>query len=214
MPNIGIENSAEDGDFLQTDGMILGVSPDGTVDAKYSGIMRTTCTPDAYYYPFDVHNCTVILIVFGYSNSEIRLHSLELREDAQVLLRHAEWEVNLGDVVQSDGKLPTISATVVLSRRSTNIFLTTLLPLFILVLLQVLVFILPAESGERISYSITMFLSYAVFMTIVVESVPQSNPVALINNFLTVSVGQWSHHHNCQHHDFEHSPQRQQQEDP
>ncbi|KAK3090203.1 hypothetical protein FSP39_010016 [Pinctada imbricata] len=185
--NIGIENSAEDGDFLNTDstGMYLLVENGGLVSVKYSGIMKTTCTPDAYYYPFDVHTCSVVFVVFGYSNNEIHLDSLEIQQDKDVLLRHAEWEVEIGDVLESSSHLPTISVNIQLRRRATNIFLTTLLPLFMLVFLQVLVFVLPAESGERISYSITMFLSYAVFMTIVAESVPPSNPVTLISNFLT-----------------------------
>ncbi|KAK3091491.1 hypothetical protein FSP39_020214 [Pinctada imbricata] len=187
MPNIGIGNAAENGEVLNPDfiGMFLRVHHDGRVAIRYSGTMRTMCTPNAYYYPFDFHTCPVALVVFGYDKTEIKLRAKGYKENDQAFLRHAEWLVKLGKVGKVFSFYPTVSIDVHLQRRPGYIFLTTILPLLMLVLLQVLVFLLPVESGERISYSITMFLSYAVFMTIVTEKMPPSDPVSLMSHFLT-----------------------------
>ena len=48
---------------------------------------------------------------------------------------------------------------------------------------------MPVESGERISYSITVMLSIAVFMTIVSDTLPKiSEPVSLYSYFLLVNL--------------------------
>merc|ERR1719494_924755 len=44
-------------------------------------------------------------------------------------------------------------------------------------LLTVLSFLLPAESGERISMAITLFLSFAVFMLVISEMIPPTSDV-------------------------------------
>ncbi|OWF42827.1 Neuronal acetylcholine receptor subunit alpha-7 [Mizuhopecten yessoensis] len=56
-------------------------------------------------------------------------------------------------------------------------------------LLTPVVFLLPASSGERINYSITMFLSLTVYMTIVSDSIPKvSEPMAGITYFTLVGL--------------------------
>jgi hypothetical protein len=48
-----------------------------------------------------------------------------------------------------------------------------------------LVFILPVESGERVSYAITVLLSIAVFLTLVGDNIPKSSkPMSLFSYYL------------------------------
>ena len=187
MPDIGIDNAAENGVLLNTGtvGMNLNVKDDGKVHASYGGVIRTMCTANTYFYPFDTHNCEITLIVFGYDSTEIRLTSLKHSQINEAFMRHGEWDVSFGSLVKDHGIDPKVSISVVLSRRSVYLFLTTCLPLLLQILLHDMVFILPADCGERMSFSITMFLSYAVFMTIVSEKMPPTNPISLMNIFLT-----------------------------
>ena len=63
------------------------------------------------------------------------------------------------------------------------------LPILFLCILNVLVFILPAESGERVSYAITVLLAIAVFMTIISDTLPKkSEPLPLISYFLIIDL--------------------------
>ncbi|KAH3699052.1 hypothetical protein DPMN_073999 [Dreissena polymorpha] len=58
-----------------------------------------------------------------------------------------------------------------------------------LAILNICVFILPTDSGEKAGYSISVFLAFAVFLTIVSSSLPQnSNSVALIAVFLVIQT--------------------------
>ena len=54
-----------------------------------------------------------------------------------------------------------------------------------LAFLNTLVFLLPCESGERISYAITVMLSIAVFLTLVGDHLPQtSEPMSILSYYM------------------------------
>jgi len=63
------------------------------------------------------------------------------------------------------------------------------IPIIILGLLNGLVFLLPADSGERVGYAVTAFLTFAVFLTMVSENLPKaSQPMSLLCYFLTLML--------------------------
>ena len=53
--------------------------------------------------------------------------------------------------------------------------LNIILPCIMLSILQLCVFLAPPPSGEKISLSITMLLSFTVFLLMVSESMPQTS---------------------------------------
>lgn len=63
-----------------------------------------------------------------------------------------------------------------MQRRSTFIVLNIILPVVCMAVLNLFVFILPIESGERVSYAITVFfLAIAVFFTLVSDNLPKTS---------------------------------------
>ena len=52
---------------------------------------------------------------------------------------------------------------IVIKRRPQHFVVTTLVPIVMMLFLNPFVFVLPVESGERISYTVTIFLSQVVF---------------------------------------------------
>ena len=65
-------------------------------------------------------------------------------------------------------------------RRSSFYNLNVMIPTICTSLLVVLVFVVPEESGEKLSYVLTVFLSIAVILTLVADSMPPTS--------ITVSV--------------------------
>ncbi|OWF35054.1 CHRNA7-FAM7A fusion protein [Mizuhopecten yessoensis] len=65
-------------------------------------------------------------------------------------------------------------------RRPLYVFMSTILPTVLLSFLSALVFKLPAESGEKIGYSLTVLLSYAVYLTVISSHIPAAS--------LTISI--------------------------
>ncbi|XP_052275872.1 acetylcholine receptor subunit alpha-type unc-38-like [Dreissena polymorpha] len=76
-----------------------------------------------------------------------------------------------------------------LKRRPTFVIVNVVLPIFFMSVLNVLVFFLPASSGERVSFAITVLLAIAFFMTIVNDTLPKSsNPIPTICYLLLGSL--------------------------
>ena len=76
-----------------------------------------------------------------------------------------------------------------LERKSLYVIVNIILPIMFLSILNVLVFMLPAESGERVSYAITVLLAITVFMTIITDTMPKkSEPLPLISYFLMIDL--------------------------
>ena len=65
------------------------------------------------------------------------------------------------------------------------VVLNLILPVVCMTVLNLLVFVLPVESGERVSYSITVLLAIAVFFTLVGENLPKTSfRTAIVSYFL------------------------------
>ena len=67
--------------------------------------------------------------------------------------------------------------------------LNLILPLVCISLLTLTVFFLPAESGEKITFCISDFLTLAVFLTIIMSSFPESSDeISLLNIYVTLQL--------------------------
>lgn len=80
---------------------------------------------------------------------------------------------------------PFLRITMYISRRSAYFLINVLLPPVLLSVLSPCVFLLPAASGERVSFAITCFLAFGVFMSLLSDNMPKSSvPVAHLSYFL------------------------------
>ncbi|XP_064498246.1 neuronal acetylcholine receptor subunit alpha-7-like isoform X2 [Pseudopipra pipra] len=103
---------------------------------------------------------------------------------------------------------PDVTYTITMRRRTLYYGLNLLIPCVLISGLALLVFLLPADSGEKISLGITVLLSLTVFMLLVAEIMPAtSDSVPLIAQYfasimvivglsvvVTVLVLQFHHH--------------------
>ncbi|XP_052251758.1 neuronal acetylcholine receptor subunit alpha-9-like [Dreissena polymorpha] len=76
-----------------------------------------------------------------------------------------------------------------LKRKSTFFVFNILIPMVLLSFLNVLTFVLPVSSGERASYAVTVFLSLAVFLTIVASEIPKNfNTISIVSVYMTAML--------------------------
>lgn len=62
-----------------------------------------------------------------------------------------------------------------LHRKRTFYVLNTIIPVVMLSLLNVLVFLLPASSGEKMALAVTVLLSFTVYLSIISEVMPKTS---------------------------------------
>ena len=74
-------------------------------------------------------------------------------------------------------------------RQANFLIINVLLPILMMATMNILVFVIPPESGERISHAITVLLAVAVYLTIVEENLPKSSsPMPIFCYYLTIVV--------------------------
>lgn len=153
-------------------------------------LIKATCSVNVYYFPYDIQTCDLNLYTWGYSSSEVKLVPTGNTVDISQLAEHGSWKVTNTSVRTVDDDFTSkIYFTFKLKRKPQYVIVNVILPIMFLCLLNVLVFILPAASGERVSYAITVLLSIAVFMTIVSDTLPRSSePLPLIAYFLMIDL--------------------------
>ena len=136
----------------------------------------STCRVDTDYFPFDTQTCGMTFVTWSYSNSGIMFDVPRLSPpvDLSMFQNSSGWEIVDTYYEMNKGEKPSITFFMKLERKPAFVISSIVLPLIILSLLNVCVFILPCESGEKASYSITVFLSFVVFATLLQGTLPES----------------------------------------
>ncbi|XP_066935795.1 CHRNA7-FAM7A fusion protein-like [Clytia hemisphaerica] len=84
---------------------------------------------------------------------------------------------------------PDITFHIVIARRSLFYLCNLIFPMTVIGMLTMLSFLLPAESGERISLAITLLLAMTVFMLVVADIIPAtSDVIPLVGIFFSASM--------------------------
>ncbi|XP_005099539.2 neuronal acetylcholine receptor subunit alpha-6-like [Aplysia californica] len=179
-PRVVLLNTLGDRDLFEDDHAPVSVTSDGYVFWAPGSIFPTSCSLDMTNFPFDKQRCFIEMISMGLPSSELIFTNREEEVLQNFYVQNGEWELvngslRAGDVIVSSTSLPGIQLQFVLKRRPTFFLLNILLPVVFLSLLNILVFIIPVNSGEKISYGITVLLAVSVFLSIVSSILPRSS---------------------------------------
>ncbi|KAJ8300474.1 hypothetical protein KUTeg_021993 [Tegillarca granosa] len=143
-------------------------------------IHETHCDCDVTYYPFDTQTCELALVLHDYSNEEVALvfHSPDVSKLS--FSENGEWEFMASHTVTDDLRFYGVTITKLkfmlkFRRRPLFQFLNSLLPITMLSVLISLIFKLPAESGEKIGFCVTVLLAFAVYVTIASNHIPTTS---------------------------------------
>ncbi|XP_006160815.1 5-hydroxytryptamine receptor 3C [Tupaia chinensis] len=186
LPDIFIVESM---DVDQTpEGLSAYVTKDGRV--TYNKPMRVTsiCNLDIFYFPFDQQNCTLTFSSFLYTVDNMLLgmekELWEIVDTSQDVVRtQGEWVllgINKATPKMSVGSslFDQIMFYVAIRRRPVLYVINLLVPSGFLVAIDALSFYLPAESGNRAPFKITLLLGYNVFLLMMNKLLPASGTPA------------------------------------
>nr|XP_055076337.1 cholinergic receptor, nicotinic, alpha 11 [Misgurnus anguillicaudatus] len=211
-PDILLYNSADD-KFDSTFKSNVVVNSSGYCTYLPPGIFMSTCNVDVRWFPFDIQTCK---LKFGSWTFDGWLLDLQMNEaDISGYMPNGEWD--LVGVPGTRNELyydcckepfPDVTFVVTIRRRTLYYALNLLVPCVLLSSMTLLIFLLPADSGEKISLGITVLLSLTVFMLLVAEIMPAtSDSIPLIGQYFasimiivgmsviaTVVVLQYHHH--------------------
>lgn len=151
---------------------------DGTLTWTPGGIYETSCTTDVTYYPFDTQTCSLTLTTWGYTNVEIGLSGSEV--DITYYEANGEWDYSSYAITSTTrlhggNSLPQVNFNLTFKRRPTFQVMNTIVPMILLASLSCFVFQLPPDSGEKMGYSLTTLLAFAVYLTLVSANIPTTS---------------------------------------
>ncbi|XP_033745064.1 acetylcholine receptor subunit alpha-like [Pecten maximus] len=153
-------------------------------------LLTATCTPDVYRYPFDQQTCTLQLSPWGYSNQQVKLKIPSSTILFTYFHMNSEWDVKASRTFLWSRSFDVGQYHIVIKRRHMNFLVSVVIPVIMLAFVNLFVFILPFNSGERASYSITVLLAFTVYMTVVSDRMPASSqPMSYISFYLLSLVG-------------------------
>ncbi|XP_069105816.1 neuronal acetylcholine receptor subunit alpha-3-like [Argopecten irradians] len=191
-PYLFVLSSASDMEMVGSDIYTARINSFGGVLWCPGRMITSSCSVDMTRYPADSQNCSVLMLPWGYGINEIKLVPQSRTFYMKMYTPNGEWDIDRTLIDNFFGvyyDTSIIGFSMILTRKSKYFIISMVVPVFILCFLNPFVFLLPAPSGERISYTITMFLSLAVYMTLVGDNMPKvSEPMAGISYFILVSL--------------------------
>ncbi|CAD7690831.1 unnamed protein product [Nyctereutes procyonoides] len=160
------------------------VSNEGRIRYKKPMKVTSICNLDIFYFPFDQQNCTLTFSSFLYTVENMLLgmekEVWEIADTSRDIVQtHGEWEllgINKATPKMSLGTslYDQIMFYVAIRRRPRLYIINLLVPSGFLIAIDALSFYLPAESGNRAPFKITLLLGYNVFLLMMNDLLPTS----------------------------------------
>ncbi|GFO45013.1 fatty acid-binding-like protein 5 [Plakobranchus ocellatus] len=185
IPTFNLAGSSYDQQLLvdTSDITPLTVNYTGTVIWFPNVFLSQLCKMDMTKFPYDEHNCTFLLYTVLFSVDQIDIVHDRVSPRLDQYSENGEWELLSSEVaihVFVSGISPPvhyIRLSMIIRRRPRFFLLNLLFPTLALSFLNILVFVLPADSGEKVGYSITVLLSVMLMMGVTTDVMPESSDV-------------------------------------
>lgn len=154
----------------------------GQVIFSPGGILEAKCSTDISKFPLDTQTCALQFLAWGFGTETYKFSSTSTTINTDYFTENSNWKISSTSAYP---KLNTgyysYEVSLTITRKPVYYIVMIILPTLLLCLLNPLVFLLPVDSGERISLAVTILLSYAIFLTLVAASIPaSSNPMCFL----------------------------------
>ncbi|XP_060067115.1 acetylcholine receptor subunit alpha-1-B-like [Ylistrum balloti] len=148
----------------------------GAITWSPGSFLDIKCSPDVSYFPFDIQTCAIQLAAWGYTYQEVTLKSNNPAVNLDFYETNGEWSLDKSSTdVQTPGPYSFVFFNLTISRLPAFHIVNTMIPIYLLLMMNPLVFVLPCDSGERVGFSLTVFLTFTVFITIINSVLPANS---------------------------------------
>uniref|UniRef100_A0A0L8GQC0 Neurotransmitter-gated ion-channel ligand-binding domain-containing protein n=1 Tax=Octopus bimaculoides TaxID=37653 RepID=A0A0L8GQC0_OCTBM len=155
---------------------------DGSVKYHFPSVLKSVCQIDIKRFPFDQQVCNLTFGSWAYTDNEVMVMNNKTDGDKRYYVKSSEWK--LAELsIHSYQKLYScckytfseVVFTIRLSRKPAIQLLNLIYPCMIISGITLIGFFLPPESGEKVSVSVTVLLSLAVFQLVITENLPPNS---------------------------------------
>ena len=142
------------------------------------GTYSTFCDISIKFYPFETQTCSLTIYSSDERADEVSLDILvgDAVVTSDYFSKNSEWEfMKLSTKRHVRYNTSMIELIFLVRLRPGFILWTTILPLVLLTLLNVCAFLIPIESGEKGSISVTLFMAYGVILAFMSADLPHNS---------------------------------------
>ncbi|ELU10286.1 hypothetical protein CAPTEDRAFT_201263 [Capitella teleta] len=199
LPDIVLYNSVDDYSepYMRSLAML---SHDGMIFWPPIVKFRSSCKVDITYFPFDDQICSMKMGSWAYDGLQVDVTNNSDSVDLSNYIDNGEWQLIHAKAVRNvkfysccPEPFPDVTFWFHLRRRTTYYTFNIIIPCAILSVLTLGGFLLPADSGEKVSLGLTVLLAFSVFMLLIAENMPATSEfVPLIGLYLTVIMAMTS----------------------
>ncbi|XP_038567150.1 acetylcholine receptor subunit delta-like isoform X2 [Micropterus salmoides] len=171
-------------------------------------IFRSSCSINVNYFPFDWQNCTLKFTSLTYNAKEISMllktenHLTDENKkwevewiiiDPEGFTENGEWEIihrpakrnTYKHIPMESNKHQDITFYLIIKRKPLFYIVNIIIPCVLISFLASLVYYLPADSGEKMTLSISVLLAQSVFLLLISQRLPETSmSVPLIVKYL------------------------------
>ncbi|CAC5417404.1 unnamed protein product [Mytilus coruscus] len=180
-PKIILVNGADTLAWIGSDSSFnVQITNSGSLIWTPGSVLNAKCSVDVLKFPFDSHSCKLLLSGFGYHDT-LRLLPISATTENSHLILSQQWELESTSVEVDLEHQSSFEVVINFKRKPVYYTVLVFTPTAVLALLNPLIFLLPIECGERLSFGMTILLSYMVFLTLVSDKIPTtSNPMSFM----------------------------------
>ena len=194
VPKIYIRNMVEQTSIFQfsssfdSDSAFVSFLKNGTAKTTLLTILRTSCSTDITYYPFDNHKCDLSFVPLNFYSTVIPRTSVTTILNVYTT-ENSEWKLS-SSVYNDISNVPISNVIYVLNltRKPFFLILNLVCPAIIICTVNSLSFLIPVASGERLSFCVSLLLTYIIFLTTVLDKLPSTDTVSFFNVFVFCSA--------------------------
>uniref|UniRef100_A0A8C9NHC4 Cholinergic receptor nicotinic delta subunit n=1 Tax=Serinus canaria TaxID=9135 RepID=A0A8C9NHC4_SERCA len=206
LPEIVLENN-NDGLFEVAYYCNVLIYDTGYVYWLPPAIFRSTCLINVDFFPFDWQNCSLRFRSLAYSALEINIHLKTDSDpdtgrsypvewiiiDPEGFTENGEWEIihrparkNVyPDIPPDTSEHQDITFYLIIKRKPLFYVINIVIPCILIAFMVILVFYLPADSGEKMTLVISVLLAQSVFLLLISQRLPAtSHAIPLIGKYL------------------------------
>ncbi|XP_048361901.1 acetylcholine receptor subunit delta-like [Sphaerodactylus townsendi] len=196
LPEIVLENN-NDGEFQITYSCNILVYDTGYVYWLPPAIFRSACPINVNFFPFDWQNCTLKFSSLMYNAKEISMELMTKEDDETKktylvewiiidpagFTENGEWEiVHRPARKNTDPNFPLesnkhqdITFYLIIKRKPLFYLINIVTPCILIAFMTILVFYLPADSGEKVTLAISVLLAQSVFLLLISQRLPATS---------------------------------------
>ena len=187
-PDLALANAYDTISGLGDSFMYLTITYQGEITWYPYQVFDSTCSLDMTYFPFDSQSCDIQLVTWSSTKEMINIVAGTDGFDTSYYEANANWDLLAAST--SDASTSTtagLAFSLNIKRKPFFFLLNFIIPIVCLSILNLFVFVLPCESGEKTNYAIVLFLSFAIFLLIVTEIMPEGmKTVPVMSTYLLI----------------------------